>query len=115
MSRYLNEIPVNVDPNVFTQGITQYMQMEGFALTTYNGQQVWKKGMGLLTAPQYMMILYSAGTVRIEAFIKFAILPGVYLGEMGTAGAFGLIPKKMLAERVKTVENYIRTAWEGKA
>lgn len=36
----------------------------------------------------------------LEAWIKFAILPGVYVGEMGTKGFVGALPKQLLKERV---------------
>ena len=40
------------------------------------------------------------GSYVLEAWIKFAILPGVYVGEMGTKGFVGALPKQLLKERV---------------
>lgn len=60
-----------------------------------------KKGVGLLTAPQFLKLsVNNDGSYVLEAWIKFAILPGVYVGEMGTKGFVGALPKQLLKERV---------------
>ena len=111
MARYVNQIPAPVDPNAFTQPIADYMTKEGFQLVDYKGTKLWKKGVGVLTAPQYLSISYGPDFVRIEAFIRYALLPGVYVGEMGISGGFGAIPKSMLKSRVQQIEQYILSMW----
>ena len=110
MARYTNRIPltgINVD---FVSGeVAKYMMTEGFSLIDYQGQKVWKKGMGIITAPQYMSLSFYADCVVVEGFIKFALFPGVYIGEMGTDGFFGAVPKGMLAGRIRQVESYLYT------
>lgn len=60
-----------------------------------------EKGVGLLTAPQFLKLsVNNDGSYVLEAWIKFAILPGVYVGEMGTKGFVGALPKQLLKERV---------------
>ena len=110
MSRYVNEVPFNGDNNALTGMITNFMTAEGFSLTNYNGQQIWKKGLGILAGPQYIAVLYGPNSVHIEAFIQFALFPGVYIGEMGTSGFFGAIPKQALASRVSRLEQLIFSA-----
>lgn len=73
-----------------------FFQKEGFQPVVYKGVPVWKKGNGLLTAPQYVQIAYGGGVVHIEAFLRTAIFPGVYVGEMGLDGAYGFLMKEML-------------------
>jgi len=111
MARYVNEIKSPVDPNLLTDPISQYMQSEGFSLYNYKGTTLWKKGVGMLTAPQYLAISYTPDAVRIEAFIKYALFPGVYIGEMGIKGFFGALPKSLLADRVYKIEAYIASLW----
>lgn len=65
------------------------------------GNSIGKKGVGLLTAPQFLKLsVNNDGSYVLEAWIKFAILPGVYVGEMGTKGFVGALPKQLLKERV---------------
>ena len=108
MARYQNVIPTtNIDNDYVANGISQYLVGEGFSNVDYKGQKVWKKGIGFLTAPQYVAITFTPDSIVIEAFIKFALFPGVFIGELGTAGAFAIVPKQMLAGRVKAIENYL--------
>ena len=39
---------------------------------------------------------------------KFALLPGIYFGEMGVDGAFAFIPKKKLRQRMAEIEGLAR-------
>jgi len=112
MARYVNCIKVPVDPNTITERITEYMTAEGFKLIDYKGQMTWKKGSGWVTAPQYLGIQYGPDYVQIDAFIKYALLPGVYIGEMGTDGFFGAVPKSLLNNRVKALETFIFSLWQ---
>lgn len=104
MSRYTNTIESSLTAEAVAGVTEQYLRGEGFALSIIDGQQVWKKGMGLLTGPQIILVRIVPGSVRIEAWIKFALLPGVYIGEMGLDGFFGVIPKQALLSRVKELE-----------
>jgi len=107
MARYQNTLQTPAPAETYASAISQYMTDEGFALVDYKGAQVWKKGIGMATAPQYLAIQYDGNTINIEAFIRWALLPGVYVGEMGTTGFVGAIPKKLLRNRVETLESYI--------
>jgi hypothetical protein len=51
--------------------------------------------------PQYVAITPSQGDVHLEAWVKFALLPGVHIGEIGTVAIFARIPKKRLVKRVE--------------
>lgn len=104
MSRYTNTIGTSLSAEEVAGVTSQYLRGEGFELSVIDGQQVWKKGMGLLTAPQMILVGIVPGSVRVEAWIKFALLPGVYVGEMGLDGFFGAIPKQALKGRVKELE-----------
>lgn len=111
MSRYVNRIQTPADPNALTQPITDFMKGQGFSLYNYKGDVLWKKGMGLLLGPQYVLILYGPDYIEIQAFVKMALLPGVYVGEMGLDGMFGVIPKQQLRGRVASLEQYVYSLW----
>jgi len=108
MARYVKRFPISgIDTTGIANQIGTYMTSEGFNIVNYNGQQVWKKGSGLLTMPQYMAITFTPQEVVVEAFIRYAILPGVYVGEMGIEGAMLAIPKGLLSKRVDAVQKYL--------
>jgi len=109
MARYVNTLQTPQPAETYAPVLNQYMMNEGFSLIDYKGEKVWKKGIGLATAPQYLSIQYQGGAIRLEAFIRYALLPGVYVGEMGIDGFFGALPKKLLKDRVISVESYIRS------
>jgi len=111
MARYQNALQTPNPAESYAYGISQYMAKEGFNIIDYKGYKVWKKGVGVLVAPQFFSIQYSENTIFLEAFIRYPILPGVYVGEMGITGAFAAIPKKMLRDRVHAVERFIMEQW----
>ena len=115
MARYQNALQTPGASEFYAQAINQYMLNEGFTLVDYKGYKVWKKGVGVLTAPQYFSIQYRNNVIYLEAFIRYPLLPGVYVGEMGIDGFFGALPKGLLKQRVSTVEAYIMSLWQNAA
>lgn len=100
MSRYTLSFVSPYTPQQVNGRFASYLINEGFELKTDKGENIWKKGVGLLTAPQYVKLTYHNNVYIIEAWLKFALLPGVYIGEMGLDGFVGCIPKSMLKSRV---------------
>ena len=85
----------------FVDFITKdFFAKEGFSYVNFKNEMVWKKGMGLLTAPEIMKVTVNGTLVTVEAWIRMAWLPGVYGGEMGLDGFVGAIPKGMLRGKV---------------
>jgi hypothetical protein len=87
--------------------IQEFMRAEGFAPVIFNQEPVWKRGMGILTGPQFLRTEVTDGKVHLEAWIKFALLPGVYVGEMGITGFFGYALKAVLRKRVTNLQKLI--------
>ena len=77
-----------------------FLTSQGFSLVQYKGEYVWRKGTGLMTAPQFIKLAYINGSVHIEAW-----LCGIFGGEMGLTGFYGAIPKSILKG---VVDNLIR-------
>lgn len=91
-------------PDDFIRFVSEdFLKKEGFVLTTVKGEIVWKKGVGVLSAPQIIKLQYSDGMVHLEAWIKYAVLPGVYCGEMGLDGAMGFAVKAALRNKVNAL------------
>jgi len=110
MARYQKSIPTSNPAQSYEAEITEYLQKEGFSNKEYNGQLVWQKGMGFMTAPQFIAFTYNQNSIDLEAFIRFPILPGVFVGEMGIDGFFGAVPKQMLKNRVLKIEELISSS-----
>lgn len=60
-----------------------------------------------MAAPTFIKISFFTGIVRVEAWLKFALLPGVYVGEEGLEGALGFAVKGPLKQRVACVTGII--------
>lgn len=108
MSRYVNDIKTSKSTKEVEDAVNNYMSGEGFGIVDYKGEKVWKKGLGIMIGPQYLKVEPKDGNVHIEGWIQWALLPGVYVGEMGTKGALGAIPKRQLRKRVEQVEELIK-------
>ncbi len=111
MARYVNRIPVPVDPASLMPALENFLRNEGFQPYDYKGEAFWKKGTGMATAPQLIRFLPGPGYIEVQALIKYALLPGVYVGEMGITGFFGAVPKNLLKARVMNAENYLRSLY----
>lgn len=86
--------------------VAEYLSSEGFEPTEWDtyGGEVWKKGHGVMLAPQYIHVTVVPGRVHLEAWCRYALLPGVYVGEMGLTGMFGAAAKNALKKRVMQIE-----------
>ncbi len=103
MSRFIQQFTTPFDHNQVMNYVNSYMQQEGFEYITDTTESYWKKGVGLMTAPQYLKVYEVEGGYVLEAWLKFAVLPGVYCGEMGIEGFMGAIPKGLLRGRVDNI------------
>ncbi len=108
MARYHNEFKFNhpIHEQLFAD-IHRYILSEGYEYLNYEGENLYKKGKGLASGPTFLKIMTDQNRIVIEAWVKFAVLPGVYAGEMGIDGAIGAIPKSVLGGRVRYIETMI--------
>jgi hypothetical protein len=104
MSRHSEIIHVQDGATAVAQ-LTDILTAQGFSRTADGRETVWKKGMGLLMGPQYIQFTSEGPQITLHAWVKFAILPGLYVGEMGLTGFLGALPKRKLKDRV----DHIRT------
>lgn len=102
--RYRRDFTLTEDPQVSFDKIYQHMITEGFEYLNYEGEQVFKKGKGFWTGPTFIKVQYTENQVRLEAWIKYAILPGVYVGEYGMEGFVGAAAKGPMKKAVAWIE-----------
>ncbi len=107
MSRYVNDVPTSMSPDEVERTVSGYLGREGFERTRRGSEEVWKKGMGLIMGPQFIRADRVDGKVHIEAWTTVALLPGVYVGEMGTRGVVGFTAKRMLRQRIAQLEGVL--------
>lgn len=107
MARFIKDYETNKSPETLQKIIDEFFQKEGFKKYIDRNEEVWKKGMGILIGPQIMKVVIDGSKVHLEAWTKFAILPGVYAGELGVTGFIGGLPKKLLRDKIELFEKVI--------
>ena len=113
MARYINMLPRCVEPEISFGVIRQHLIQEGFEYTVYDGENVFKKGNGWATAPTFIKITYTPNAVQLEAWVKYALLPGVFLGEYGMTGFVAAAGKGSMKRNVAWIEQYLYSAAQG--
>lgn len=93
MPRYIQDFRLQEPAERSFADIHQYMTAHGFQYTNLDGETVFKKGKGWFMAPQVIKVTYGPDKVRLEGWIRYAILPGVYGSELGRGGFVGCAGK----------------------
>lgn len=109
MARYIKDFQVNADPQTVHYTMDQYLQQEGYEYISFDGENVFKKGDGFLTNPSFFKFSYTGNTVRMETWMKYAFLPGVYIGELGVDGFVGCAVKGTWKKRISYIENVLNS------
>lgn len=86
-----------------------YLTSEGYTYKERKGEQVFQKGSGLVTGPTFIKITLINNIVRLEGWMKMALLPGVYVGETDLDDFLGCAAKGPLKRRYAYLENMIRS------
>lgn len=107
MARYIKDFEVAVPQETVFNSVYQYLLSEGYEYTQYENEPVFKKGMGIMSSPTFIKISFSNNIVRLEAWVKYALFPGVYVGEFGITGFFLWAVKAFLQPRVATIEQML--------
>ena len=104
MSRYVKDLPTQMNRDQASWVITQYLTGQGFKYKDERGEMCWRKGVGW-AAPQFVKAEPGDGVVHIEAWIAgLAIVPGVYMGEQDLEGVYGFAIKAALKSRLAELE-----------
>lgn len=105
MGRYVITFNSAFPPEQTVIIVNNFYVQNDFSSYSYKGEHYQKKGDGFLTAPQIMRVLVNGNSVTIEAFTRYAILPGVYSGEIdpNRGGFVGSIPNSMLMSKVNAL------------
>lgn len=104
MARHIQEFPLREDPNSSFAAIYYHLLEEGYTYQEINGENVFKKGNGWITAPTFVKVSYSQNTVLLEAWIKLALLPGLFVGEYGLGGFVGAAAKGNMKRAIRWID-----------
>ncbi len=85
------------------ESLSKYLIEQGYQLTTRKKESIWKKGMGLLTAPEIFKFYTEDDKVCIDSWVPFALFPGVYIGESGLDNNAAIIVKKPMRAILSTI------------
>lgn len=106
-NRYRREYPLREEPQANFDRIYRYLLSQGFKYMQFQGEQVFRRGNGWLTAPTFVKVVYTADTVRVEAWIKLALLPGIFVGEYGLEGKLGFAAKGPMKRAVAWLDQLL--------
>lgn len=98
MGRYVRQVQTALSPQQSITVINNFFAANGFSQYNYNNELWFKKG-GVFLGPRVMRALVYGNTVVIEGFVRYAILPGIYVGEFNS-NFLGAIPYSMLKKSI---------------
>ena len=104
MGRYTNIFNFYGDPRPLMDAIGMFLTSEGYTYKIKNNEGFFQKGNGILMGPTFIKIQPSQGQVMVQAWMKYALLPGVYFGEIDLASPIGFAVKEPLKNRVSYIE-----------
>ena len=107
MGRYTNVFNFYGDPGPLMNSIGTYLASEGYTYKVKNNEGVFKKGYGILSGPTFIKIQPFQGQIMVQAWMKYALCPGVYFGEIDLTSPIGFAAKGPLKSRVSYIENMI--------
>ena len=87
--------------------IKAYLEYEGFEYVNYKGEYVFQKGEGWVTAPTFVKISINGDTLQLETWLKYAILPSVFVGEIGLKGFIGAAVKGTMKRVIANVPGIV--------
>lgn len=107
MGRYVRNYRIEEPGEVMFEKIKAYLFSEGYKYEFFQNEAVFKKGNGIITAPTFFKVTYEADILRVEAWIKYALFPGVYGADMDLEGFYGFALKDVVKKRAMHIEQFI--------
>lgn len=105
MSRYYGEIAVTGDKGRVAEAAHAYLEKEGFQ---YMEEGLWGKLYSITGGPHFIRLREEQGKVSVQAWIKIALLPRLWIGEMGIKGCYGFIAKRQMRHRLNELEKVMK-------
>ncbi len=110
MARHIVTYP-SPDPIALINAIGNYLTAtEGYEYVMYKNESVFKKGDGWVSGPTFFKFTPIQGGVCMETWMKYAILPGVFVGEIELKGMVGAAVKGPWKRRIACIESIVAQA-----
>ncbi len=107
MARYIKAFQFYAKPEDVFAEISKYLKDEGYEYVEMEGENVFKKGNGFLTNPTFFKFSFAGNRLRMETWMKYALLPGVFVGELDLKGFIGCAVKGPWKKRVAYLEQVL--------
>lgn len=107
MGRTIKEFQLNTNPQQIISVIHDFLSSEGYKYLERKGENVYQKGDGLMMGPSFFKVTVSNNVLRLEAWMKTALLPGVYIGEIDLESFVGIAVKGPLKTRYQQIEGML--------
>ena len=109
MSRYVNDIRTSLSTEGVMRSASACLESHGFKRATRHDEGTWKKG-GWLLSPRYVRITPSGNSVRLEAWVRWALLPGVieFAEADPTTGRSNVLSRMELNELINELESLLQ-------
>ena len=105
MARTKMNVPFKCDFDDAQKRINRILTGEGFHETTIKtGENVWKKGTGMLTAMQFIKVEFASNQAVIYAWVQTGI-GNIGGSEMDLKGFVAALPKRMLMKVLEKIKN----------
>lgn len=104
MARYVRDFQLSGTPEQMYAAVEQYLMNQGYTPAQVKGENVLKKGDGWVSGPTCFKFSFYSGFMRMETWMMYAVLPGVFAGELGTEGFVGCAAKGPWKDRIAWIE-----------
>ena len=101
MARTIINLPLRNSVDESYNTTVNILQANGFKEVSYNGETVWKKGTGLLTAMQYIKIEFTDTTLVVSGWVQAGSVGG---NEMALNGIVAAVPKKSVMKVIEQIK-----------
>ena len=108
MAKFIRDYDIGQNGEAVFNDINAYLVSEGYKYVKYKGQDGFKKGNGFVSGPTFFKLTFYGSVLRLETWLAYAWLPGVYSGEIGPDDFVGAAVKGPWRSRIAAVDATVR-------
>lgn len=110
------DLPIPADAAALHQAIVNLLTSEGYKQYTYprTGEQVWKKGVGFLTAMRFMKLDYQQGMLILSGWVAGGFFDMIGR-EMPLEGVTAALPKKLAKNTFDNIQRLAASSYTGQS
>ncbi len=107
MARTKFQIPFQGTVEQARRRLDDFLPAHGFHPYPQYGEGVWKKGVGMATAMQYMQLEFTEGVLNLSAWIQAGVGSANLGNEMSLDGLVALVPKRSLRKVIEELKQVL--------